>query len=176
MKPLREVAQSYMALAEAERQIDEGLYGEAADSCRKAMDASRTIPAEEAFDYAGFDAFCHARLSEALRKLGRYDEALAASETSLQYFNRRGELNREDGKLWIAAVLSRGVALQEKGLAEEGGKALAMAREMIEERKEELPGKEEMLGEIDKRLASRAGKAGQQSKNPGYKAWWEFWS
>ncbi|NTW56254.1 MAG: DUF3856 domain-containing protein [Chlorobiaceae bacterium] len=176
MKPLREVAQSYMALAEAERQISDGLYGEAADSCRKAMAVSRTIPAEEAFDYAGFDAFCHARLSEALRKLGGYDEALAASEKALHYFNRRGELNREDGKFWIAAVLSRGVALQETGLVEEGAKVLAMAREMIQERKEELPGKMEMLGEIDNRLASPGGKAGQQAKKPGYKAWWEFWS
>ncbi|NTU98302.1 MAG: DUF3856 domain-containing protein [Chlorobiaceae bacterium] len=175
MKPLKEVAHSYMCLAEAERQILRSLFEEAAESCRKAMEISRTIPSEEAFDHAGFDAFCQARLSEALGKLDRFDESLVAADQALYYFNRRGELNREDGKLWIAAVLSRGIALLEIGHTDEGAKSLKTAREMIEERKGELPGREEMLGDIDKRLAG-GGTTVPHSKKTGYRAWWEFWS
>jgi tetratricopeptide (TPR) repeat protein len=175
MKPLKEVAHSYMALAEAENQILGGRYDEAADNCRKAMELSRSIPSEEAFDHAGFDAFCHARLSDALRKLGKFQESLEAADKALGYFNRRGELDREDGKFWIAAVLSRAAGLLECGSVDEGAKALAMAREMITEKKGELPGKEEMLMEIDRRLAGRSSAAGK-SKKPGYRAWWEFWS
>ncbi|NTV99456.1 MAG: DUF3856 domain-containing protein, partial [Chlorobiaceae bacterium] len=118
MKPIKEVAQSYMALAEAERLIGEGLFAQAAESCLKAMECSASIPSEEAFDHAGFDAFCQARLSDALRKVGKFHESLAAADKALHYFNRRGELNREDGKLWIAAVLSRAATLQETGAEE----------------------------------------------------------
>jgi tetratricopeptide (TPR) repeat protein len=176
MKPLKEVAHSYLALSEAEQLISEGMFREAEESCRKAMEMSRTIPSGEAFDHAGFDAFCQARLSEALRRQARYDDALAAAEKALYYFNRRGELNREDGKFWIAAVFSRAAALQETGCEQDGLKALGTAREMIEERKGELPGRDEMRIEIDKRLAGRGTTVEPPSKKPGYKAWWEFWS
>ncbi|TLU88078.1 MAG: DUF3856 domain-containing protein [Chlorobium sp.] len=175
MKPLREVAQAYVALAEAERQIQQEMFREAADNCRKAMEISRTIPSEEAFDHSGFDAFCHARLSEALGRLGLFGDSLASSDKALYYFNRRGELNQEDGKFWIAAVFSRGVALQETGLTAEGTKALGTAREMISERKGELPGRETMLAEIERRLAG-SGKQAKPAGKPGYRAWWEFWS
>jgi tetratricopeptide (TPR) repeat protein len=175
MKPLREVAQSYMALANAERQIIEGSFDDAVESCLEAIETSGTIPSGEAFDHAGFDAFCQARLSEALGKLGKFVESLDAADKALHYFNRRGELNLEDGKLWIAAVFSRGIALQETGFASEGMKALGTAKEMITERKGELPGREAMLVEIEKRLAC-TGSAAMASKKPAYRAWWEFWS
>ncbi|NTW83270.1 MAG: DUF3856 domain-containing protein [Chlorobiaceae bacterium] len=175
MKPLKEVAQAYVALAEAERQIQQKMYREAADNCLKAMEISRTIPAEEAFDHSGFDAFCHARLSEALCMLGIFGDSLASAEKALFYFNRRGELNQEDGKFWIAAVFSRGVSLQETGMASEGTKALGTAREMIAERKGELPGRETMLADIERRLAGSDNQAKPAGKQ-GYRAWWEFWS
>lgn len=175
MKPLREVALAYMALAEAERQILDGSNDAAADSCRKAMETSRTIPAEEAFDHEGFDAFCHARLSEALSRLGHFEECLGSADKALYYFNRRGELNQENGKLWITAVFSRALALEALGRNADALAEFRKAGEMLEERKGDMPGKEMLRSiAVSRTIQIQAGL--KKEKTSGYKAWWEFWS
>jgi tetratricopeptide (TPR) repeat protein len=175
MKPLREVAESYMALADAQRQLRTGSREEAAANCRKAMEVSRTIPAEEAFDHIGFDAFCHAGLAEALARLGVYDESLISADRALHHFNRRGELNQDDGKLWIAAVFSRALALDGLGRASEALAEFRKVAEMIAERKGELPGRDEFLSTAAESIA-RLERSVKPGKPAGYKAWWEFWS
>ncbi len=175
MKPLKEVAGSYMALADAQRQILEGSYEAAAANCRKAMEISRSMPPEEAFDHAGFDAFCHAGLSEALARQGMFEESLRSADIALRHFNRRGELNQDDGKLWIASVFSRALALDGLG---RGGEALSeyrKASEMVLERKGDTPGKEALLATATERI-EQLGKLSKSGKPSGYKAWWEFWS
>jgi tetratricopeptide (TPR) repeat protein len=178
MKPLREVAESYMALADAQRQLREGAYEEAAANCRKAMEVSRTMPPEEAFDHDGFDAFCHAGLAEALCRLRSFDESLNSADRALRYFNRRGELNQDEGKLWIAAVYSRATALDGLGRGQEALAEFRKVSEMIAERKGETPGKEEFLSSAAECIArlERTVKPGSSAKPAGYKAWWEFWS
>ncbi|NTU93300.1 MAG: DUF3856 domain-containing protein [Chlorobiaceae bacterium] len=175
MKPLREVAESYMALADAQRQLREGAYEEAAASCRKAMEVSRTMPPEEAFDHIGFDAFCHAGLAEAQGRLGLFEASLNAADLALRYFNRRGELNQDEGKLWIMAVFSRAMALDGLGRGSDALAEYRKASEMLAERKGEMPGREQLLVEAAKCIAvlERSVKPGKPS---GYKAWWEFWS
>jgi len=175
MKPLREVALAYKALSDAERQFHDGAYEAAVESCTKAMDESRTIPTEEAFDHAGFDAFCHAILSAVLGGLGRFEESLVSADTALYYFNRRGELNQEDGKLWIKAVFSRALALEGLGRKGDALAEFRKAGEMLAERKGELQGREELRQLIDERIALLQPAVSANSK-PGYKAWWEFWS
>jgi len=166
---------SYMALAEAQKKLQDGMYLEAAAESRKAMEISRTMPPEEAFDHDGFDGLCHAALAAAEAGLGEYEACLRSAERALRYFNRRGELQQDEGKQWIATVFSRGVALHETGSSVEAEKVLRMAGEMIAERKGDLPGKEHMSGDIEKRLAALR-EAGQPLHKPGYRAWWEFWS
>lgn len=174
MKPLREVAESYMALADAQRQLRDGSYEAAAASCRRAMEVSRMMPPEEAFDHDGFDAFCHAGLAEAHARLGAFDEALKSADLALRHFNRRGELNQEDGKLWIASVFSRAMALDGLGRGAEALGEFRKVREMIDERKGETPGKEEFIPIADEAVARLVAISGK--KPDGYKAWWEFWS
>ncbi|MBN1929307.1 MAG: tetratricopeptide repeat protein [Chlorobiaceae bacterium] len=174
MKPLKEVAGAYLALSDAQRQLLESNYDDAAANCRKAMEISRTMPPEEAFDHAGFDAFCHAGLAEALAGLGSFDEALRSADKALHHFNRRGELNQDEGKLWISAVYSRALALDGLGRAEEAAPEFRKTIEMIDERKGETPGKERMK-EVAAARITKIG-ASNQHKKPGYKAWWEFWS
>lgn len=175
MKPLREVALAYKALSDAERQFLDGSYEEAAASCRMAMQESAKIPETEAFDHAGFDAFCHASLSASLGKLKRFEESLASSDKALFYFNRRGELNQDDGKLWIKAVFSRAIAFEGLGRKEDALKEFLKAGEMLMERKGEIPGRDELQNTIDEHVASLKASVPALSK-PGYKAWWEFWS
>ncbi|MCW8797733.1 MAG: tetratricopeptide repeat protein [Prosthecochloris sp.] len=175
MKPLKEVAMSYMALSEAQKKLEEGAYGEAAAESSKAMDFSKTMPPGETFDHDGFDALCYAVLASARAGLGEYDACLEAAGRALHYFNRRGELQQDEGKQWIAVVFSRGVAFHETGVYDEALKNLNMAGEMITERKGELPGKETMLKEIERRKTMLLEEEKSQRK-PGYKAWWEFWS
>jgi hypothetical protein len=175
MKPLREVAMSYMALAEAQKKLQDGMYAEAAAESRKAMEISRTMPPEEAFDHEGFEGLCHAALASAEAGLGAYSECLQSAERALRYFSRRGELQQNEGKGWIAVVFSRAVALQETGSPEEAAKGLRIAGEMIAERKGELPGREEMLREIERRL-SVLRNVPKPAEKPAYRAWWEFWS
>ena len=175
MKPLREVAESYMALADAQRQLLEGDYEEAAASCRKAMESSRRMPPEEAFDHDGFDAFCHAGLAEALARLGSNEDALRSADLALKYFNRRGELNQDEGKLWIMAVFSRALALDGLGRSRDAIAEFRKASEMLSERKGETPGKEKLLAEAAGRIAELE-RSVKPEKPEGYKAWWEFWS
>ncbi|NTV02735.1 MAG: DUF3856 domain-containing protein [Chlorobiaceae bacterium] len=175
MKPLREVAESYMALADAQRRLLEGAYEEAAADCRKAMDSSRRMPPEEAFDHAGFDAFCHAGLAEALARLGSYDEALLSADLALKYFNRRGELNQDEGKLWIMTVFSRALSLDGLGRDRDALAEYRKASEMLAERKGETPGRETLLAEAAGRIAELE-RSAKPEKPAGYKAWWEFWS
>lgn len=174
MKPLREVARAYMALSEAERQLGEGSYAEAAASCRSAMESARTIPAEEAFDHEGFDAYCFARLSEALVSQDEFSGGLDAADKALRYFNRRGELNQDEGKLWIAAVFSRAFALEGLGNTDAALAEFRKGGEMVAERKGETPRREWYLAEVSKRT-SRPESAEKKGKE-GYRAWWEFWS
>jgi tetratricopeptide (TPR) repeat protein len=176
MKPLKEVAGAYMALADAQRQLLEGSYEDAAASCRRAMEISRTMPPEEAFDHAGFDAFCHAGLSESLARLRQFDEALLSTDIALRHFNRRGELNQDEGKLWIASVFSRALALDGFGRSAEALAEFRKASEMLAERKGETPGKEALLAEAAERIAELGKSVKPGGKPPGYKAWWEFWS
>ncbi len=175
MKPLREVAESYMALADAQRQLLEGAYEAAAASCRKAMDSSRRMPPEEAFDHAGFDAFCHAGLAEALARLGSNEAALHSADLALNYFNRRGELNQDEGKLWIMAVFSRALALDGLGRGADALKEFRKASEMLAERKGETPAREALLAEAAGRIDA-LGSLAKPEKPAGYRAWWEFWS
>ncbi|NTU69176.1 MAG: DUF3856 domain-containing protein [Chlorobiaceae bacterium] len=175
MKPLREVAESYMALSDAQRQLLQGAYEEAAASCRRAMESSRRMPPEEAFDHAGFDAFCHAGLAEALARLCSYGEALVSADMALKYFNRRGELNQDEGKLWIMAVFSRALALEGLGRGRDALAEFRKVSEMLAERKGETPGRDTLVAEAAERIAVL-----ERSVTPvrpsGYKAWWEFWS
>jgi tetratricopeptide (TPR) repeat protein len=175
MKPLREVAESYMALANAQRQLLEGSYEEAAANCRKAMDVSRTMPPEEAFDHIGFDAFCNAGLAEALARLGLFTESLQSADIALHHFNRRGELNQDEGKLWISAVFSRALAFDGLGRKREALDEYRKASEMVAERKADTPGRETMLAEAAGRIAELE-RSVKPEKPAGYKAWWEFWS
>ncbi len=110
MKPLIQVGQSYLALSQGEQQLQDARYEEAAASYKRALEVSRTIPEEEAFDYDGFDALCHTGLSGAYIKLERYAEALQSADIGLRYFNRRGELQQDEGKQWIAAVCQSGTS------------------------------------------------------------------
>lgn len=175
MKPLKEVAGAYMALSGAQHQLVAGEYEEAAENCRKAMEISRTMPPEEAFDHIGFEAFCHAGLAEALAGLGRFDESLASADLALRHFNRRGELNQDDGKLWISAVFSHALALDGLGRSGEALPEFRKAVEMLDERKGETPGKARMKSVAAERIAA-LGKPQKEGKPEGYKAWWEFWS
>ncbi|MEI7749149.1 MAG: tetratricopeptide repeat protein [Chlorobiaceae bacterium] len=175
MKPLIQVGHSYLALSQGEQQLRDALYEEASESYRRALEVSRSIPQEEAFDYDGFDALCHTGLSGAYVKLGRYAEALHSAEIGLRYFNRRGELHQDEGKQWIAAVLNRAQALDGTGQREEALKAYRIASEMIAERKGELPDKEELQRSIKEQVA-RLQPLMADKKPAGYKAWWEFWS
>ena len=175
MKPLREVAESYMALADAQRQLLDGSYEDAAANCRKAMESSRRMPPEEAFDHAGFDAFCHAGLAEALGRVGSYEAALESADLALRYFNRRGELNQDEGKLWIMAVFSRALALDGLGRSRDALAEFRKASEMLGERKGEMPGREALIAEAAGRIAVLE-RSVKPEKPAGYKAWWEFWS
>jgi len=175
MKPLKQVGQSYLALSEGERQLQQNLVDEAAATYRRAIEVSRTIPQDEAFDYDGFDAIAHAGLSCALVKLGRYAETLASTEIALRYFNRRGELNQDEGKQWIDVVGNRAIALEGVGRADEALKAFRLVGEMIAERKGGLPNKEEQQQSIA--YAIKRLEAVVPGKKPAdYKAWWEFWA
>lgn len=174
MKPLKEVAGAYLALSDAQRQLLESNYDAAAASCRRAMEISRTMPPEEAFDHAGFDAFCHAGLAEALAGLGSFDEALRSADLALHHFNRRGELKLDEGKLWISAVFSRALAFDGLGRGAEALPEFRKAVAMLDERKGETPGKERMKEVAFARIAELG--ASNQHKKPDYKAWWEFWS
>jgi tetratricopeptide (TPR) repeat protein len=178
MKPLVQVGQSYMALSEGDDKLRAALFEEAVGSYKQAMQVSRTIPEEEAFDYMGFDALCHAGLSCSLVKLGRYSEALDSAEIALRYFNRRGELNQEEGKQWIAVVVSHALALDELGRSKEALTEFRKAGEMIAERKGELPDKEKLQRLIEEHIVKlqEAATALPDKKPAGYKAWWEFWS
>lgn len=178
MKPLIQVGQAYMALSQGEQKRQDGLFEEAVESYNRAMQFSRTIPEEEAFDYMGFDALCHAGLSSSLVKLGRCSESLASAEIALRYFNRRGELNQDEGKQWIAVVVSRALAFEELGRSSEARAEFRKAGEMIAERKGELTGKVELQRLIEEHIVTLQGAeiALPDKKQPGYKAWWEFWS
>ena len=175
MKPLVQVGQAYMALSEGEENLRKGLFEEAAASYSRAMIVSRTIPEDEAYDHQGFDALCHTGLSGALVKLEQFKEALASADIAMHYFNRRGELNQDEGKHWINAVRSRAAALEGTGRPEESLKTYQMVSEMIAERKGEMPDKEEQLRIIGEHI-SRLKSAVFGKKPAGYKAWWEFWS
>ncbi len=176
MKPLVQVGQAYMALSEGEEKLRAGLFEEAAASYNRAMTVSRTIPEDEAYDHQGFDALCYTGLSGAMVKLERFKEALASADIAMHYFNRRGELNQDEGKHWINAVRSRAAALEGTGRPDEALKAYRMVCEMITERKAEMPDKEEQLLIIEQHI-SRLDKGAATDKKPaGYKAWWEFWS
>lgn len=175
MKPLKQVGYSYLALSEGEKQLQEGCFEEAAASYRRAIEVSRTIPQDEAFDYDGFDAISHTGLSGALVKLGHYAEALQSTEIALRYFNRRGELHQEEGQLWIDAVRNQAAALEGVGCFEEALKAFRTVGEMITEKKGELKNKEEQQLTIQQSI--RKLEAALPGKKPAaYKAWWEFWS
>ncbi len=175
MKPLVQVGQAYMALSEGEENLRKGLFEEAAASYSRAMIVSRTIPEDEAYDHQGFDALCHTGLSAAMVKLDKHIEALASADIAMHYFNRRGELNQDEGKHWITAVRSRAAALEGTGRPEEALKAYRMVSEMIAERKAETPDKEEQLRIIEEHISRLKG-AVSGKKPAGYKAWWEFWS
>ncbi len=175
MKPLLQVGHSYLALSQGEQQLRDALFEEAAESYKRALEVSRSIPEEEAFDYEGFDALCHTGLSGAYVKLCRYEEALHSAEIGLRYFNRRGELHQDEGKQWIAAVLNRAQALEGTGRTEEALKAFRTAGEMIDERKGEMPNKVELQNMIEEHLSSLQALI-TDKKPAGYKAWWEFWS
>lgn len=176
MKPLVQVGQAYMALSEGEEKLRNGLFEEAAASYNRAMTVSRTIPEDEAYDHQGFDALCHTGLSGALVKLEHFKEALASADIALHYFNRRGELNQDEGKHWINAVHSRAAALEGTGRSEEALKTYQMVSEMIAERKAEMPDKEALLQEIKEHISSLQAARVEDKKPAGYKAWWEFWS
>jgi len=175
MKPLVQVGQAYLALSEGEEKLLAGLLEEAAASYRRAMIVSRTIPEDEAYDHQGFDALCHTGLSGALVELKNFSEALASADIALRYFNRRGELNQDEGKYWIAAVRNRAAALAGTGRTEESLQAYRMVSEMIAERKGEMADREEQLRMIEEHI-SRLQAIIPEKKSAGYKAWWEFWS
>lgn len=175
MKPLVQVGQAYMALSEGEEKYCAGLYEEAAASYSRAMTVSRTIPEDEAYDHQGFDALCHTGLSGVLVKLKHYKEALASADIALYYFNRRGELNRDEGMHWINAVRNRAAALEGLGRLEGALLAYKMVSEMITDRKAEIPDKESLLQAIKQHISSL--QVVLTDKKPAsYKAWWEFWS
>lgn len=174
MKPLKQVAQAYMALSEGEKGLQGGAFEDAVSEYQKAMTFTRAIPEEEVFDHDGFDALCHAGLAGALGKLDRYEESLASADKALRYFSRRGELHQDEGKQWITAVVSRALALARIGRTEEALEAFRVAGEMVAERKGELPGKEELQKMVAANIAML--QTSMPKDKAKRKAWWEFWS
>ncbi|MEI6693075.1 MAG: DUF3856 domain-containing protein [Chlorobium sp.] len=176
MKPLLSVGQSYMALSEGDQKLRDGLIEQAADSYNKAMQLSRTIPEEEAFDHQGFDALCHTGLSGAMVKHKHYKEALASADIALRYFNRRGELNQDEGKYWIDAVRNRADALEGLGRIDDALEAYRIVGEMIAERKAELTNRPEQQRVNEQNISRLLSLVKTVTKPASYKAWWEFWS
>ena len=174
MKPLKQVAQAYMALSEGEKRLQEEAFEEAVSEYQKAMALTRTVPEEEVFDHDGFDALCHAGLSGAFAKLGRYEECLLSADNALRYFNRRGELHQDEGKQWITAVVSRALALARTGRSGDALNAFRMAGEMIAERKGEVHDKEKLQKMIADNIAML--QTSMPEDTAKRKAWWEFWS
>lgn len=176
MKPLKQVGQSYQALAEGDRFLLESRFEEALASFQRAMEVTRTIPAEEAFDHAGFDAIAQTGRSEALVGLGRFQDALASIDVAQHYFNRRGELNQEEGVKWIEVVCSKAVALEGVGRTADALGAAKMAAEMIGERKAEYRDRASRLASLSDQIARLESKQEPATRRAGYKAWWEFWA
>ena len=174
MKPLKQVAQAYMALSKGERSLQEGAFEEAVSEYQRAMADTRTIPQEEVFDHDGFDALCHAGLSSAFRQLEQYEESLASADKALRYFNRRGELHQDEGKQWIAAVVSRAFALARTGQSKDALKAFHTASEMIADRNGDWPEKKELQKTVSDNIAIL--QTSMPEDNAKRKAWWEFWS
>ncbi len=174
MKPLKQVAQAYMALSKGERGLQEGAFEEAVSEYQRAMAVTRTIPQEEVFDHEGFDALCHAGLASALGKLEQYEESLTSADKALHYFNRRGELHKEAGKQWIAAVMSRAFALARTGRSGDALKAFHTVSEMIADRKGDWPEKEKLQKTVSDNIAML--QASMPEDKAKRKAWWEFWS
>ena len=178
MKPLQQVSQSYSALFEADKHLEQGNAEAAEASIRRAIEISRTIPHDEAFDYVGFDAIAHTTLAGALLQLQRYVDALESTEVGLRYFNSRGELHKDEGQQWIDAVFYHAAALEGVKRFAEANKAYGTVGEMIAERKGDLKNKVKLLQDVSDALV-RLEKVLQctESKKPAhYKAWWEFWS
>lgn len=174
MKPLKQVAQAYMALSDGQTKLQEDAFGDAEAAFRTAMEVTRTIPEEEVFDHDGFDALCHAGLSNALGGLGRYDESLASADMALRYFNRRGDLHQDEGVQWITAVISRARALARTGNPAEALNVFQTAQEMIDERKGNLPQKEALQKMVADNIAILRSSIPEDGSKR--KAWWEFWS
>ena len=112
MDTAQKVIEALKSWKGGDRLFDAGDFKASASSYQRALELSRSIPAEDKFDHRGFEASCNAGLSGSL---GRHRDSLTAADAALAFFDRCGDMYPVEAGKWIMAVVNRGAVLGDAG-------------------------------------------------------------
>jgi tetratricopeptide (TPR) repeat protein len=174
MDTAEKVRESLKSWKEGDRLFDTGDFAGSATSYRRALDLSRSLPAEEEFDHAGFEASCNAGLSGSLGRLGKHRESLAAADAALTFFDRHGDMYPVEAGKWMMAVVNRGAALAMLDRPREALEAFQRAKKMLSDRGMNDAANREWMAMVNQNISSvqNVMRGGSKKSSP----WWKFWA
>jgi tetratricopeptide (TPR) repeat protein len=122
-------------MQDAYRQADiafhQGNYQGSVDNYQKAIRLCESLPAEQEFDRARFEASCYAGLSGALGRLEKHLESFAAANKALVFYDKCGDSYLADTGRWLMAQVNQGAALAALGCFAAAIEALQRAKQVF---------------------------------------------
>jgi tetratricopeptide (TPR) repeat protein len=106
-------------------------YQGSVDSYRKALRLCQSLPPEQEFDRARFEASVNAGLSGALGRLEKHMESFAAANMALAFYDQCGDNYLADTGRWLMAQVNQGAALAALGCFPAAIEALQRAKQIF---------------------------------------------
>ena len=154
MKKSHVISDALKALKDGDRLFQQGNYEGSVQNYNKALNLSKSLPAEGEFDHPSFEASCHAGLSAAYGVLGKHLDSFAAANKALCFYDTFGEQYPEQTGRWLKSIVNQGVALAYLGVFTEALTSFQRAKEMFNNKTLDTPENSQWVAVVDENIAA----------------------
>jgi tetratricopeptide (TPR) repeat protein len=154
MKTAHVISDALKAHKNGDYLFQKGNYEGAVKNYNKALNLSKSLPAEVEFDHPSFEASCFAGLSAAYGRMGKHLDSFAAANKALCFYDAFGEQHPEQSGRWLKSVVNQGVALAHLGVFTEALNSFQRAKEMFVNKSLDTPENSRWVAIVDENIAA----------------------
>ena len=154
MKTAHVIKDALKALKDGDCLLQKGNYEGAVKNYNKALNLSKSLPAEVEFDRRSFEASCNAGFSAAYGRMGKHLDSFAAANEALCFYDTFGEQYPEQTGRWLKSIVNQGVALAHLGVFTEALNSFQRAKELFINKNLDTQENNQWVSVVDENIAA----------------------